>query len=277
MAGRAGTGRLKAKETGAVRAARTPLRAGSVPYLNVAPIVVGLEGRLRLLPPSVLARALRGGEIDAGLLSITEALFHEEYDVLEGPCVASFGEVYSVFLAYRRPWAEMRRVYCDTASLTSVNLLRVLLGERGIHPEFVPLEARAEAGEKDFVLLIGDPAIEFRRSPREHRIFDLGAGWREMTGLPFVFAAWVLRRGAETGELRRELLLAAERGRRDLEGVIRAGTDFDEAFRRRYLTEYVRSEMGEGEKAGVGRFVELLRRHAGRPVYEPRYVGGPGR
>ena len=49
--------------------------------------------------------------------------------------------------------------FCDTASLTSVNLLRVLLAERGLRPEFKPLENYAAASEKDFVLLIGDRAI----------------------------------------------------------------------------------------------------------------------
>ncbi len=255
---------------------KAPLRAGSVPYLNVAPIVVGLEDRLQLSPPSELAGALRRGEIDAGLLSITEALFHEDYVILEGPCVASFGAVFSVFLAHRKPLQDIRRVRCDTASLTSVNLMRVLLAERGLFPEFVPLRDRSSAGEEDYVLLIGDPAIEFRRAPHEHAILDLGQEWRDQTGLPFVFAAWVLRReageGAQTVELRGELLKAAERGRCGIEAVIRDRPEFDEPFRRRYLTEHIRSHLGPAEKAGVARFVELLRRHAGRPVFEPRYV-----
>ncbi len=228
---------------------------------------------MRMVPPSELAVSLRRGDIDAGLLSITEALFHGDYDILDGPCVASFGEVYSVFLAHRGPIGEVRRVACDTASLTSVNLLRVLLAERGLFPEFVPLRDRAAAGAEDFVMLIGDPAIEFRRGPHEHRIFDLGAGWRELTGLPFVFAAWVLRRDADTAELRRELRAAAERGQRDFDAVIRSGTEFDEAFRRLYLTQYVRNIMGPAEKLGIAKFVELLRRHSGRVVYDARFVG----
>lgn len=249
-----------------------PLRAGSVPYLNVAPLVVGLEPRLRWLVPSRLAVALRDGEIDAGLLSITEALFSPDYDVLEGPCVASFGEVLSVFLAHRRPLEEVREVWCDTASLTSVNLLRVLLAERGLRPEFVPLPDPADAARHDFSLLIGDPALRFRRTPHDHALLDLGAAWRELTGLPFVFAAWVLRRDAETTELRRELRAAAERGQRELDAVIRAARGFDETFRRRYLTEHVCSTMSPPAKDGIRRFAELLRRHSGRAVYEPRFV-----
>ncbi len=248
------------------------LRAGSVPYLNVAPLVRGLEGRLALLPPSQLAVALRRGEIDAGLLSITEALFDDCYDILDGPCVASDGEVYSVILAHRRPLAEARVVHCHNASLTSVNLLRVLLAEQGLHPHLESLAHVEEAANHDFVLLIGDPAIRFRQQHPLHAVTDLGLAWKSLTGLPFVFAVWVLRRDTDTTVLRRLLCDAAARGERELEEVIRTAAGFDEAFRRRYLTSCVSHRLGEAEKRGVARFVELLRHHAGRCVFEPRYV-----
>src|SRR4029077_2409143 len=108
-------------------------------------------------------------------------------DILDGVAVASLGEVKSVFLAHRKPLAEAKEVFCDTASLTSVALLKVLLAERGLKPEFKPLESYAAAKEKDFVLLIGDAALDFALSSspavagsgaasaaHEHEIFDLG-------------------------------------------------------------------------------------------------------
>lgn len=249
-------------------------RAGSVPYLNVARLVRGLEGRLRLLPPSSLGRQLREGRLDAGLLSITEALLHDAYAVLDGPCVASDGPVYSVLLAHTAPLEHVRTVHCHAASLTSVNLLRVLLAERGLHPVFQPMENPADASSHEFVLLIGDPAIAFRRSPsgRRHVIWDLGEGWRDLTGLPFVYAAWVLRRDADTRRLRALLLQAAERGQRELDAVIRESTGFDEAFRREYLTQHVHNILGHREKAGIARFCELLRRHVTPQVHVPVYV-----
>ncbi|MCC7373588.1 MAG: menaquinone biosynthesis protein [Verrucomicrobiales bacterium] len=249
-----------------------PLRAGSVPYLNVAPIVRGLEGRLRLLPPSQLALALKRGEVDAGLLSITEALYHPEYAVLDGPCVASNGPVYSVILAHRRPIAEVREVFCHQASLASVNLLRVLLAERGLTPSLNALDSPEEAVSRDFALLIGDPAIEFRRRHPDHPVLDLGSAWRDLTGLPFVYAVWTLRRDADTRELRTELLRAFERGKREFDDLVRETAGFDEDFRRRYLTEHVTSHLGDTEKAGIAKFVDLLRRHQPEPVHLPEYV-----
>ena len=178
-------------------------RIGSVPYLNAAPLTRGLEGDLTFATPAKLAEMLRRDELDAALVSITEVLLNDRYDVLDGIAIASLGEVYSVFLAHKKPLAEIKEVYCDTASLTSVNLLKVLLAERGLKPEFKPLEDYSTAPEKDFVLLIGDPAIDFQRAPHTHEIFDLGTAWMELTSLPFVFAVWALRRGIENTALRR--------------------------------------------------------------------------
>lgn len=248
------------------------LRAGSVPYLNAAPLVWGLEGRLRLLAPSDLAPALRAGEIDAALLSITAALLSEDYDILDGPCVAAEGDVFSVFLAHRRPLAEARVIHCHAASLASINLLRVLFAERGLHPEFRSMPDVADASKHDFVLLIGDPAMRYRLQAGCPPVWDLGRAWTEWTGLPFVFAAWILRRDADTTRLRKELRAAAERGQRELESVIRESEGFEEAFRRTYLTRYTRHWMGDREKAGIAKFAGLLRSRLGVPAFEPRFV-----
>jgi chorismate dehydratase len=216
-------------------------------------------------------------------LSITEALFSDRYDVLDGIAIASLGEVKSVLLAHRQPLSEIKTIHCDTASLTSVNLLKVLLAERGLKPEFVPLPSYDSAAEFDNVLLIGDAAIDFVRrefvpsrdcedgSP-SHEIFDLGAAWFEMTKLPFVYAVWVLRRGIENSELKRQLREAKAFGLDTLDHIINTRPEFDLEFRKDYLGWHIHFHLGTDEKRGIARFVELLRKHHPSPVYEPRFV-----
>src|SRR5580658_3355146 len=187
-------------------------RVGSVPYLNAAPLTRGIESDLILATPSKLAQMLRRDELDAALVSITEVLFSDRYDILDGIAIASLGEVYSVLLAHKKPVEQVTEVFCDTASLTGVNLLKVLLAEKNLFPQFKPLENYEAAADKDFVLLIGDPAIDFQRASNKHEIFDLGAAWTEMTRLPFVYAVWALRRGIENAELRHELREAKQFG-----------------------------------------------------------------
>src|SRR5438034_4325180 len=123
-----------------------PFRVGSVRYLNAVPLTRGLEEQVTFTVPSTLAEMLRRDELDAALVSVTEVLFNDRYDVLDGIAVASLGEVKSVFLAHRKPIEQVAEVFCDTASCTSVNLLQVLLAARGLKPEFKPLPDYKAAG-----------------------------------------------------------------------------------------------------------------------------------
>src|SRR6185295_13696800 len=112
-----------------------PFRVGSVKALNTVPLTRGIEDQVTYATPAKLAEMLRRDELDAALVSVVEPLFNDRYDVLDGIAVASLGEVQSVLLAHRRPLEEASEVFCDTASLTSVQLLRVLLAERELKPE----------------------------------------------------------------------------------------------------------------------------------------------
>jgi chorismate dehydratase len=247
-------------------------RIGSVPYLNAAPLTRDLGGQLRFATPAKLAEMLRRDELDAALVSITEVLLNDRYDILDGIAIASLGEVYSVFLAHKKPLAEMTEVFCDTASLTSVNLLKVLLAEKKLFPNFVPLENYSVAAEQDFVLLIGDRAIEFQRQSHPHQIFDLGTAWLELTNLPFVFAVWALRRGVENTELRFELKAAKNFGLETLDYLIETRPEFDAQFRRDYFEWHIHYHLAADEKRGIAKFCELLRKHNLGPVFEPKFV-----
>ena len=249
-----------------------PFRVGSVPYLNAVPLTRGLEDQILFAPPSALAEMLRRDELDAALVSVTEVLFHDRYEVLDGVAVASLGEVKSVFLAHRGPLEEAREIFCDTASLTSVNLLRVLLAEHGVRPAFRPLASYERASMPDYALLIGDPAIDFLRGPHAHRIWDLGTAWLELTGLPFVYAVWALRRSLESKELRRALRGAKAFGIETLDLIIGSRAEYDIQFRQNYLGRHIRYHLGTDEKRGLAKFSELLRQHGSAPVYDPRFV-----
>jgi chorismate dehydratase len=249
-----------------------PFRVGSVGYLNAVPLTRGIEQQVTFGTPAQLAAMLRADELDAALVSVTEVLFTGRYDVLDGIAVASLGEVKSVLLAHRSPIEEVKEVFCDTASLTSIQLLRVLLAERGLKPEFKPLASYDAANLPDYALLIGDPALDFLRAPHEHETFDLGAAWYELTRLPFVYAVWALRRGADNSNLRRQLREARDFGLDTLDYIISTRTDYDYDFRNDYLSWHIHYHLGADEKRGIARFAELLRKHTGQTVHEPKFV-----
>ena len=250
----------------------TGFRVGSVRALNTVPLTRGIEDQIVYANPARLAELLRRDELDAGLVSVVEPLLNDRYDILDGVAVAALGEVKSVFLAHRRPLTEAAVVFCDPASLTSVLLLKVLLAERGLRPEYQPLSDYAAAADKDFVLLIGDAALDFAFRETGHEILDLGAAWSELTNLPFVFAVWALRRGVANTELRRQLREAKDFGMDTLDQIIRSRTEYTEDFRKDYFGWHIHYHLGADEKRGIAKFMELLRRHGWGSVHEPRFV-----
>lgn len=247
-------------------------RIGSVQYLNAVPLTRGMEDKIILATPARLAELLRRDELDAALVSTAEVLLTDRYDILDGIAVASLGEVYSVLLAHRRPLPEINEIYCHTASLSGLNLLKVLMAERGLKPEYKLLEKPENAAEHDAALLIGDPAIDFQRAPHEHEILDLGLAWLEMTKLPFVFAVWALRRGVENSELRQQLRDARDFGVDTLDWIIRNRTEYDYDFRKDYFDWHIHYHLATDEKRAIAKFAELLRKHGLGPVFEPKFV-----
>ncbi len=248
-------------------------RIGSVPYLNAVPLTRGIEHQTLFKPPSELADMLDRDELDAALVSVTEVLLKDRYDILDGVAVAALGEVMSVFVAHRAPIEEAREIWCDKASLASLNLLKVLLAEKGLKPELKQLESYDEAKEKDCVLLIGNPAIAFRRAEHDHELWDLGAAWYELTQLPFVFAVWAIRRGLKNAsKLCAELRDAKDFGMDTLDFIIADRSDYDREFRQDYLGWHIHYHMGSDEKRGLMKFVELLDKHGLGPVFEPKFI-----
>ena len=146
------------------------------------------------------------------------------------------------------------------------------LAERGLRPEFKPLPGYEAASIPDYAMLIGDPALDFLRAPSQHEIWDLGAAWYEITGLPFVYAVWALRRGVENGRLRRLLREAKSFGLDTLDSIISSRSEYDYDFRKDYLGWHIHYHLGTDEKHGLAKFIKLLRKHGLGPVHEPRFV-----
>ena len=110
------------------------------------------------------------------------------------------------------------------------------------------------------------------RAPHEHEIWDLGAAWSELTGLPFVYAVWALRRGIDHTTLRRQLREAKDFGLDTLDAIIHDRSEYDYEFRKDYLGWHIHYHLGTDEKRGLAKFVELLRKHSTGTVHEPRFV-----
>ncbi len=173
------------------------LRLGAVSYLNVRPLVFGLDRRddvsLRFDVPSECARLLDAGEIDLGMVPSITYLDRPGDRIIPGVCIGSDGPVASVALYTTKPIAEVRSIALDTSSRTSAMLTRILCARRfDIAPSFVPHapDLGAMLAAADAALLIGDPALFANHAALGATKIDLGEAWSTMTGLPFVWAFW---------------------------------------------------------------------------------------
>jgi chorismate dehydratase len=152
----------------------------------------------------------------------------------------------------------------------------------GARPEVVPLpmDGQAETADADAVLLIGDRAMRACLPGFAHA-FDLGQEWFDWTGLPFVYAVWAVRPGADLGPAEAALHEAKRRG------VAQGGQiahreaprlGLDAGFCRRYLTNILRFDLGPREQAGLHHFymlaceLGLARRGVHLELYRPKHL-----
>jgi chorismate dehydratase len=184
-------------------------RVGHIQFLNCLPIYWGLVRSGALLDvelhkdtPDRLNDALVAGDLDIGPISLVEYLKNAD-DLLLLPdlAVGSDGPVLSVNLVSRVPLAELdgRRVALGSTSRTSVLLARLWLQDvHGVRPDYFtcPPDLTSMLLEADAAVLIGDAALRATHdAPRRGlTVHDLGAAWRDWTGLPMVFAVWAARR-----------------------------------------------------------------------------------
>lgn len=245
----------------------TSLRIGAVNYLNTKPLIHELDvlapdAELVLEVPSKLADQLAAGELDVALIPVIEYFRADHYSVVPGISIASRGPVLSVTLFSRVPWQSIRRVALDEGSRTSAALTQILLRKRyGVRPELVPLplDCDAEDGDADAVLLIGDRAMRACLPGFAHA-YDLGQEWHDWTGLPFVYAFWAVREGAELGPVAEALHEAKRRGQAAVGAIAHREAPLlglDAGFCRRYLANIIHFDLGPREQAGLHHYYML--------------------
>ncbi|RLJ70808.1 chorismate dehydratase [Hydrogenivirga caldilitoris] len=240
------------------------LRVGKVAYLNTLPMFYSFGGfKLVEGHPTELVKKLRAGEIDAGIVSSAEYFFNpQDYYILPDISISSKGKVCSVLLLSNKPLEEVEKVRITPNSLTSRYLLTFVLKEvHGIAPKEVT------EGE-DALLLIGDEALNLRELYRF--TYDLGEEWFNATGLPFVFALFLIRKDVpEEGirALHRELKTSIQTFFADLKKD-RVQLPGNKDFLKHYFSNCIDYELGAEHLKSLRRFFTFLERETGKSAPE---------
>jgi chorismate dehydratase len=188
------------------------LKIGRIPFANLFPIFYTLEKEFDCSSyefingvPSLLNQMLREGTIDLSPSSSVEYLRNSSlYGFVDGIAVSSRGPVGSIFLFSSMPIESLDgRTICVTSqSATSVALLDIVL-TRFFSIKYSSMVSQNPAStDAEAFILIGDEALKFgsmfkSSAPKLSRypfMYDLGEIWYEKTGLPFVFALWIVRK-----------------------------------------------------------------------------------
>lgn len=176
-------------------------------YLNTKPLTWGFErGAMKdeiLLSfeyPAKVASMLLNDETDIGLIPVAVIPKLKEYHIISDYGIGATGEVASVCLFSDVPVKDIQSVFLDYQSRTSVALLKILLKQ---YWKITPQLLNADPGYEEKIqgaiagLVIGDRAFLQRKQSRYS--YDLAKAWKEMTGLPFLFAAWVANKKLSAG------------------------------------------------------------------------------
>jgi len=207
--------------------------------------------------PARIAAMLLKDEIDMGLVPVAVLPFLGEYHINGNYCIGSDGDVASVCMFSETKIEKIEKVLLDYQSRTSVALARVLLKEYWkISPELVDAEKdfRVHIRGTTAGVVIGDRALEQRQiSPY---VYDLAGAWKSLTGLPFVFAAWISNKRLDPGFIE-EFDEANRQGILAIDKVV-AETPFSIFNLKDYYTSHLGYRLDDAKRRGLEKFLSYI-------------------
>ncbi|MFH0761796.1 MAG: menaquinone biosynthesis protein [Bacteroidota bacterium] len=250
------------------------MKISVVSYLNSAPLVHGIlhsgyldDCTVSIEIPAIGAKKLTSGEADLALVPVGAFSDPGCVEWVGNYCIGVEGPVRSVCLFSEVPVEQIRKVWLDPHSRTTVRLIRILAAYHWkVHWDYLPASEGFELsdikGEKAGIC-IGDKvfAIENRYPYR----YDMAEEWIRMTGLPFVFAAWAIKKPVPPGLIER-LDRAQEYG---IKTILRNTRDWSkkwnlpESLIRDYLTRNISYPFTDRKKEGMSLFHGYLNKKEG--------------
>jgi len=196
------------------------LKLGRISYVNVAPVYYLLDGNLKpqwceivSSPPSGLNKMLSNGEIDISpVSSAAYALHQDDWLLLPDLSISCLGKVMSVMLVSKLEFEKLdkKKVILTDDSASAAKLIKLLFLKNDIRPVLKSVTIHNPEDidqDADAALVIGDTALNWKWRTLYAHVIDLGEMWQALTGLPFVFSVWAVRK--EFAEKRPDAVSAA--------------------------------------------------------------------
>ncbi len=241
------------------------IRVGAVSYLNTKPLLYGVKQSPSLMNeidlvedyPARIAEMLLNDEIDVGLVPIAIIPKLKEHYIITDYCIGAEDEVASVALFSEVPINNVEKVLLDYQSRTSVALAKILLRD------FWKVDPVIEQGNENFreqisgntaAVVIGDRAFEQKNASAY--TYDLALAWKQMTNLPFVFAAWVANKNLPM-EFQNSFNQANAYGLQKIADVV-LENPYNEYDLTTYYTKNMSYDLTDQKREGLNKFLSML-------------------
>ncbi len=177
-------------------------KVAMVNYKNTEPFLYGIKNAkvdlqidLKLLYPAACSKAFDNNEADIALVPAAFIKNRNDYKIVTNFCIGSDGAVNSVALFSNQPIEQIKKVILDHHSLTSNRLCKILMdnywNQEVVYTTEDVSNGIVDLEENSAALMIGDKVFEYQSNFKFK--YDLGEAWKEMTGLPFVYAVWIAK------------------------------------------------------------------------------------
>jgi chorismate dehydratase len=247
------------------------IRISAVKYANTYPFIYGLSESgfekkviLEMDHPADCAAKLIDGRVDVGLVPVGALPLLKEYHIISNYCIGANGNVRTVMLLSNSHFEDIRTIYLDYRSSSSVNLVKVL-AKNAWKKDFKWMNTSQGfdfkgIGKNEGAVLIGDQCFEFESS-FTHAV-DLSGAWKDFTGLPFVFACWTANK-ILSNKFIDEFNRALQPGLMNIDAVVekfgKTGKIRDGELKK-YLTENIDYDFNDEKKKALQMFLVLMSR-----------------
>jgi chorismate dehydratase len=175
------------------------IKISAVSYTNTKPFMYGLQHtgildkiELSLDTPTDCAQKLIDNVVDIGLIPVAATLSLKKWEIVSDYCIGAIGAVNSVFIFSNCDIRKARTLQLDPQSRSSNNLAKILLKRHwNVSPRFVTGAADYSLSENPYTAFVQIGDRTFGKTGQYPFVYDLAEEWQKLTGLPFVFAAWV--------------------------------------------------------------------------------------
>jgi chorismate dehydratase len=239
------------------------IHISAVSYANTFPFLLGIDKKLKgddfkisRDVPSTCAEKLINNEADIGLIPVATIPLVPNANIISKYCIGAVGAVETVLLMSKIPFDEIKTVYLDTESRTSVQLVKVLaqnLWNKDWEYKVLPSDYETNKNVNSMVL-IGDKTKTTFNFPTT---IDLSEEWMKLTSKPFVFAAWVANKEIPEDFIQR-FNTALEYGVSNIQEAINTygnGLNYD---LNNYLNNCISYPLDKDKMEGLNIFLDYL-------------------